>query len=156
MSSPGGDTAEFIYGLSALESLRPLDRAFKEEEVKIILSDYLSTRLHFYFHTDEVALRSIQDATGNVSNLWICVNDLCVCVFVHFSTQTNKSNTSNNGTKYHKKGIEKPLFPKNKGEAELVTRLSASPHHMGCIHLRSLLTNPAYGVRSLLVAHVGT
>jgi len=62
MGTPGGDAAEFLLGLNAIEQTRSLREAFTEDQVFAYFQDYLSTREYFYMHTDIDSLKAWREA----------------------------------------------------------------------------------------------
>lgn len=64
IGTPGGDVAEFIIGLSVVERGKSLRAAFTKDQVMTYLFNFLSTRDHFYAHTDANSLKLLSEATG--------------------------------------------------------------------------------------------
>jgi hypothetical protein len=52
LGTAGGDVAEFLLALNALEHTRPLSQALSEDKVYRYVQAYVATRQLFYMHSD--------------------------------------------------------------------------------------------------------
>jgi rhodanese-related sulfurtransferase len=127
VGTPGGDAGEFMLGLGAVERVlgRPLTRAV----VTKLLRRRLDTFGQFYMHTDIAA-----------GNRFIA------------SLRADSRLTQSIGSTYEALEWRKWLSePPLEARTHLLEHFT-NPSHMGCGHLRLMLTNPdQYEVRSALV-----
>jgi hypothetical protein len=64
LGTPGGDLAEFMIGLRALEESRSLEESLSEEQIMSFLEEFLDERDHFYISCDLRSFRAWSNATG--------------------------------------------------------------------------------------------
>jgi hypothetical protein len=127
VGTPGGDAGEFLLGLAAVERVlgRPLTRAV----VTKLLRRRLDTFGRFYMHTD------------------IGAGNRFIASLRADSRLTKAIGTTYESLEWRKWLSEPPL----EARAPLLEHF-CEPAHMGCGHLRLMLTNPEqYEVRSALV-----
>ena len=127
VGTPGGDAGEFMLGLAAVE--RVLGRALTRAVVTKLLRRRLDTFGRFYMHTDIGAGNRFIAALRSDSRL------------------TNAIGTTFEALEWRQWLSEPPV----EARPALLEHF-CEPGHMGCGHLRLMLTNPEqYEVRSALV-----